>query len=407
VSEKTTKKSLKKLAKNEIVMIAITFLLLFPDFHGWFGGMEGRAFDLYMSLFSRSKVASAKVVVIDIDDQSYSGCFEGVSPLKPSKVVQLVNYALGRGAKVVAVDLITDSSDYRSARFNTNPGQTLIWAATAEAKDLDISFVDWLFGTTAQPMAPGQALGQKIEPDSPFHWAVPAYPRDEDLRIRRLPRYYPWSGHENRFLSTLPRRTAMEFSLLEHRSFDSDADEVMVTFQGEKLERMLAREILACPTSDQMAAGQFDNLFLNASIANQKPNHLEGRIVLIGGTFSAGRDFHETPLGTRPGVVINANAIQAELSGHFIHDPPKFWLFILDLSIGSVVAYIIWVAGVKKPRPLIWISIIAVVLLYVLAGILLYSSDILWLSWTGALIGALVGFVVQMWDDDSEGAVKT
>jgi hypothetical protein len=101
-------------------------------------------------------------------------------------------------------------------------------------------------------------------------------------------------------------------------------------------------------------------------------------------------------------VVINANAIQAELDGHFVHDPSKLSLFLIDVVVGSIIAFGIWYSNPRKTRTLIWITVLAVVSLYVVSGMVVYWANILWLSWTGALIGALVGFVVQMWDDNPD-----
>ena len=391
-----------KLLKAIVIMIAVTFLLLLPDFYGWFAGIEGRAFDMYARLLPAKGTAGTRIVVIDIDDQSYRECFQSRSPLLPAYVVNMVNYALERGAKVVAVDIITDSEEYQRLHAETNDGQSVVWAATESPRSGDVTFRDWFLGSSRQAILPGKALGQQISTDSPFRWAVPAYPYDEDLRIRRLPRYYSWYEEPDRVVSSLPRRTAMEYSLLEHRSFANDAEEVMVAVQSGGVERIPAKVVLSCDGAGGVEKTKYPQFFNELEIADGEPPNLRNSIVLVGGTFEESKDFHETTVGRLPGVVINANAIRAELNGRFVHDPSKLSLFLPDIVIGSIVAFGIWYSDPRKTRTLIWTTVLAVVCLYVIAGIALYWANILWLSWTGALIGALVGFVVQMWDDNPD-----
>jgi len=369
-------------------MVVVTFLLLFPDFHGMFAGMEGFAFDLYMKMMPESRAAADSPVVIDVDDQSYRDCFGSASPLKPEKVMDLVNLALKNEAKVVAVDLVTDSEGYRFLHTDAAEGQSVIWSATASVVSREVSFLQWLVGCDAQFMKPGVALGQMVTPNPGFLWAVPAYARDDDLRIRRLPRSYPLENSKE-LIPALSRKTAMRFRELPS---DANAPELMITHKGEKLDRIPATKLLGCTPNGKLEPTVFPDSFKEPALSQQG---IKDRIVLVGGTFRQSNDFHESSHGMLPGVVINANAIQAELNGHYVANPKKVWLFLLDVIIGTVFTVLVWRFPPANDWRLILVTIIAVVLLYVIAGRFLLAANILWVSWTGALIGAVSGFIVE------------
>ena len=70
-----------------------------------------------------------------------------------------------------------------------------------------------------------------------------------------------------------------------------------------------------------------------ADIAGDNP--LRGRIVLVGGTFQDGRDFHMTPFGRMSGVEIQANIAQMLLTQSFVR--PAGWIAALGVQLGAVL----------------------------------------------------------------------
>ena len=64
---------------------------------------------------------------------------------------------------------------------------------------------------------------------------------------------------------------------------------------------------------------------------------LRGKIVLLGGTYAAGRDAHHTPVGMLPGVEIQAQALQTELAGGGAGVPSWLLLYSLQLVFGAGV----------------------------------------------------------------------
>lgn len=65
-------------------------------------------------------------------------------------------------------------------------------------------------------------------------------------------------------------------------------------------------------------------------------NLLKDKIVLIGGTYSASRDFHVTPVGELSGVELIAYAIQSELDEEIRVPPDKIIVFVVEFLCGVI-----------------------------------------------------------------------
>jgi CHASE2 domain-containing sensor protein len=391
-----------------LLMALISLALLFMEFHGWFASLEGQAFDLYRRIeyFLSSDNSSNPIVIIAVDDSSYEKCFERTSPLFPEKVMELVTFAVDRGATVVGVDLQTDSPEYIGYQHPVRKNVSVVWAATMKTEPGDLSFGRWLLGQD-QELAPDKAKGEQISSEIGFLWGVPAYPEDEDTRIRKLPRAYSPVDRANVNsppIYTLSRRIAMEYRALKrpHDPLKDDLSEVMVTYGNPRPERVSAGKILGCGESGSPMVSYSERAFRRPDFSLTPNDKLlfKDKIVLIGGTWKDSADFHETSLGRMPGVVIVADSIQAELEDEHVRELPKIVMFAIDLIVGTISLYILWRWKVNTTRKLILVSVGGIVLLFGLGGILLYHLRILWVSWTGAVTGALVGFLVDMWREN-------
>ena len=67
-----------------------------------------------------------------------------------------------------------------------------------------------------------------------------------------------------------------------------------------------------------------------------------GKIVLIGGDFEDARDTYPTPLGSLPGVELNALAIDSYLNNPGTRDLPELVLFVIDLCVGMAFVFVFW-----------------------------------------------------------------
>ncbi len=88
-----------------------------------------------------------------------------------------------------------------------------------------------------------------------------------------------------------------------------------------------AGSFLTIPSDAVAAIGD-----MNVDIASDNP--LRGRIVLIGGTFTDGRDVHRTPYGFMPGVEIQANIVHMLMTGSLVR--PAGWLAGFSVQLVAV-----------------------------------------------------------------------
>ena len=121
---------------------------------------------------------------------------------------------------------------------------------------------------------------------------------------------------------------------------------------------------------------------------------LSKKIVLIGGTFRR-KDEFLGPAGEIAGIALNAAAIEAELSGYFLHEAPRWMFFLFDVMLGGCLIY--W--EIKFPPKTIRDKFIrvglATLIVFGLSTVLMYFN-MLWLSWSGLLLAMLIVFLTEV-----------
>jgi hypothetical protein len=387
------------------VVAAVSCLMLIPEFFGLYAGLEGFAFDRFRSGLGLEPETNP-VVVVEIDEAAYKGCFQGQSPLEPARLLQLVQ-AVSKAA-VIGVDVVTDGPYPTGASFpeifqdrfsSLDPkadgglAKRVVWAAKANGEPELIRFGDWFFGHVPLPeVNPGPVFGAALEGSADW-WAMPAYPEEDDLRLRRAARYVVWREY-----GTRERTFAVKVASL-YPSAEKHGHEVEEAFLSQKRlppDRILAGRLLGeCGEAEGEAHGaaqRFHNRDLTA------PDELAGKVALIGGTYAAGHDTHLTAFGDMPGVYYNADAIAAELSDGYIEEPPKWVTLIIDigLSVGLLMAFRRWPASDARGLVLrafagfaVWVA-----LSLVCFGLLHW----LWVSWVGPFLSAVVSLIaVDLW----------
>lgn len=132
---------------------------------------------------------------------------------------------------------------------------------------------------------------------------------------------------------------------------------------------------------------------------------LANRIVLLGGTFQASRDFHDTPAGSRtPGLIVNAHAVQAEIHGPAVRELGRVVTIALDVLVGLTIGFLFshnahavvtrWLRRVPSLRAkihgdqVLWRTVASFGLAIgaAIASVLLLFVGILWLSWIGMVL---------------------
>jgi hypothetical protein len=361
------------------VVIAAALLMQVVEYHGLLAGLEGWFFDRQNRWVSKKATSYQNIIVINIDDESYDACFSSKSPLAPGKVLKLLDVVSGHNAKVIGVDLITDTHGFP----RPTPKLPVIWA---------LQTIEWRGG-----LLPGYALGKQVtekaipRDDGLNFIAPPIYPREEDLRIRRYRRSVELFNASD--LKYFPAPTWARVIAEQYCNCDlgEKPEDVFLTFR-QHADWIPARKLLDpndCTGAVTGAFGPTDTGL--GQIAD--PTEMDRKIVLIGGTFRK-TDLHYTPLGEISAIAVNAAAVAAELDHDYVRE--LHWSLILGLDILAGIL-IICIEDQFKPkafRQKFWICVGAGLTLFVLSFSLL-RVGILWVSWIGLVASLLLVFLVE------------
>ncbi len=129
--------------------------------------------------------------------------------------------------------------------------------------------------------------------------------------------------------------------------------------------------------------------FREAGIETNTPSAFKGRLVVIGVAATGGNvtDVGTTPLNERtPLVMQHVNIANSLITGRFVHQPSAAADFLLIALMGVTSAFLTWNLRALTAS----VSILAVILGYVAAGVFLFVRYRYWLPFVLPLGGALL-----------------
>jgi CHASE2 domain-containing sensor protein len=388
---------LSHLKRGMIVVFVIALIMLGLSWRGLLHQWEMFGVDPLLS----SRTFKSDIRLVEITDDDYAGLFEGRSPLSRQKLDQLIMAVAGAHPELVVVDL--DVSDLPDRDLGEKPKPlpeqvqdeisglperkpVVIWAQPVKA----------VAGASRCPESNTPPAGilsatlagvQSDERGQSDQLGVPLFPRDRDgvvrSYLRRLPIFneqygtcaswptLPWAAH----LASTKLRGGTA-----HRDHPETDDELYLNFSGDRYVFALtdAGSVLSETSSsdgrDKLATG------------------LEGKTVIIGGTFEAARDRYFTPLGEMPGLELIAFALESENQGTGIRHGKEVFAFAFDLVVGVAIVSI-WFRW--KGWPAIWSSIGIAIVLPIVCSYLLFSSWNFFLSFVPVAIGAMAHVAVD------------
>src|SRR5262249_51227011 len=119
-------------------------------------------------------------------------------------------------------------------------------------------------------------------------------------------------------------------------------------------------------------------------------------IVLVGGSWEASNDFHNTPAGKLAGVEVNALAGRSEMEGLQLHEAPRWLFIILDLMVAVTI---VLASDVRRVRTMMLRSA-GIVLIVFVASFLAFLLRYVWLSWIGVALGYAPHMLVEIFNKD-------
>ena len=300
---------------------------------------------------------SSDVVVVRIDDADHDTIFGGVTPLDPAKVHGVIE-AIARGRpKVIGVDLESGAAAYASVPDSVL-GVPVVWARDARCLSEQ---GDPTARCSPERLRPGGARGR---PGPMRQTGLALLSPDGDGTIRRYRRSLPTAkGQQPTFATAL---------------LDAAGDSI-----PEARERLIAYRPL--PVQPLTASWVLTNQASPDYLGDR--GVLQGKRVLLGGAHSATRDWHNTPLGLKPGVEVWAQVVDSERRGGGPVLPHPLWVGMLQFAgaLGLVLLF-----HFLPLRRALWMAVVAIPLGSLLCSLIAFQSPWFWIYFVPVLVLLLV-----------------
>jgi CHASE2 domain-containing sensor protein len=390
VSEPSTHRSFwRHLLRAFPVFVIITLLTLVAEHAGWLRGFETTALDTWLRLLEPIKPQFVCVVTITEDD--YRSIFGRKSPLDPKTVTSLIGAIADGKPSVIGVDIDTSDAEWRSVIGDVLPlsrGQSpIVWEQ--EASELE------------EPLRTDKVLGGAEVIPKPLS-GISGLFQDWDGVVRRSRRYFlitGGKGGQKEIVDSFPWAIVKAFyeRFTQTSRLPSELRQAMQkeVHGGRKLER----ERLLNFSGDRYNFPTYSASFvLTAHQAEwwKDKSPFRGKVVLLGGSYRAGRDVYVTSLGTTTGVQLMAQVVESELQGGGITQFDKFLMVIFDFAawIALVAVYCFCRLSIA-----LWISIAAIPLASLAGSLFAFSSFAYWMDFAPLILGVVIH---QLYDHAQE-----
>ena len=305
------------------VIVVITILTAVAD-RKWhaFDSLQFFAVDAFGAA---SAPESRDVTIVAISDEDYKSTFKGRSPLDTSELERLIDAVIAKSPAVIGVDISTaDAADAALVQYFAHSPTAIVWVRDAfPAYGTGSRTGTWQLDTVLGAADPptGAAVGLSV------------FPLDADHLVR---------GYYRRISLRTPGGTVVLPSLAS-KIVETYCD-ISTRPDCEKVRRRSRDESGATeypPLHFNFAADRYTFRQIPASsVGAAPPDLLKGSIVLIGGTFAAGRDFYNSPLGQLSGVELTALAVESELRGGGIRNTNEVLMVVMDLLAGVMLVWL-------------------------------------------------------------------
>lgn len=282
-----------------------------------------------------------RVVIVNIDDDDYAALFESKSPLNPNRLQEIIELISRGNPKVIGVDI--DTSDKSFAAFQTQPEWSpIVWAQTVDF-DAEGEMVCCLNPLASQPLRAKDKT------------APPVLPKDPDAESRRYQLFFEYEGEVR---PTFIYQILSLYDPPKFNTFNENTDSFFTRFAGspDGSHRLNISPSHILQTKD-------DEEWLRSK--------LEGKVVLLGGTFTEAKDTSMTPLGIMSGVNILASAVETELTGTGLKSPNRWYRFLISLF---EALFLIIIFNRFTTKMAILICLISVLPFTLFLSLLIYGS---------------------------------
>jgi len=314
--------------------------------------------------------------IINIDDESFAGPeFLGQRPLRPSALARLIIGAGFAGARVILVDVDTDVTAVRKEMKKDVPAVPIVWAAATRPCEKTRCVIETDPLSSVPELPPGWVAG------------LTTLLHDGDDVLRRYKQAFetaaerPGAGCEcsDHLRPTLSRAAAEAYDPTLPAIKQDDDGKPEVLLLNWRADRWFTKRFPA----SQVLRG-FDKRWWKEAA---KP--MEGKIVLIGGTFRDSRDDRRTPAGEMTGVEVLAHIIESELAGAGMAPFHEKYSWLIDF-VFAVALTAVNHAFRSATRGRLAVNALMVFVLPLLASWAMYRFSVYWASLAPVTAGVLL-----------------
>jgi CHASE2 domain-containing sensor protein len=315
-----------------VILIAAIFTYIFVRL-GFLGTIQNHGIDSYLKF--RSSRSSDDIILVTISEGDYATIFQSQSPLNASQLQKLLNATVSGNPKIIGIDIDTSDPQFRMLQIPPK-SPPIVWGVDAPETPGKI-FPNPVLGGSDQIISKGLVLLLKDSKE-----VVRTYQR-QYITEQGLFFSLPWAIVRN--IQGGASREDGEFLL----DFPVDAKD---------FQRTTASSVIAASQGPAWSSGI-----------------LKDKIVLLGGTYAAGRDRHKTPAGEMFGMEIMAEIIQSELNGSAARKPNEFVLVLLEI-FGGVIILLVFIRFVFPFSAIV--SVLLIPILTIVSTYLGYHSISKW-----------------------------
>ena len=362
------------------VFVTVTLITLALEYAGWLRGFETTTLDTWLRLAKPIKPQFVCIVTINEDD--YLHIFGGKSPLDPKIVMTLISAIADGKPAVSGVDIDTSDAQWRGIVPELQPlsqGRTVIvWEQEATGQEEPLTRVNVLGGAETRP-----------KPLS----GISGLFQDWDGVVRRSRRYFSTAGGREgqieivdsfpwaivkAFAQRFPKASRLPYGLRQ-------------ALQGETHgDRKLQRERFLNFSGSRYDFPTYSAAFvLTAHEAEwwKDKSPLRGKVVLLGGSYRAGRDVYMTPLGTTSGVQLMAQVVESELQGRGISELNRLLMVLFDFAAWIALVAVYYFCRLSVA---LCMSIVAIPLASLAGSLFAFSSFAYWMDFAPVILGVVI-----------------
>ncbi|MGD2091020.1 MAG: CHASE2 domain-containing protein [Candidatus Aminicenantes bacterium] len=331
--------SKKAFLRGIVIGILISILISILSWMGFLKNWENRAFD-FMMWWSKEE-RSTDIFLIEIDDNDYNQLFNSTSPLSRKKLSEIILKIAKARPKVIAIDIelgdVTSEDKYLIDALRNINQIPIVLPVSLKRETVDNRKT---FYTSSRFFynLPGNILFGAID-----------YPVSKDGVIRdmftareigegKVSTFFPLS-----IIAAVEGYNWEELSIDVNMSFYEEDYEIKkkgkVQSLLEDIQHTFVQRIQYIGNKNSFNNIKSSYVYKTPEEVFQPGNIFTDKIVIIGGTFENGRDFHMTPKGVMSGAAIIANSVETLLDMKPLKPVNHIFELLIELGIVFILSY--------------------------------------------------------------------